>query len=192
MNNEKQTWWQKLWVPTASKWLIGIPIGGFLAIALGALALGSFHGAMHATNTNTFCYSCHIGMDTIVEEYQASRHFDNASGVQATCADCHVPKEFLPKMWTKVRATKDIYHKLAGTITLENFEEKRLGLAEHVWDSMISRDSQECRNCHQADKWNTDKQSTRARNHHLDELVKGEKTCVECHIGVAHKKPAIH
>ncbi len=191
MNDKNKSKWQKLWASSKNKWLFGIPLGGFLAVIVGATALGGFNGVMHVTNSNQFCYSCHIGMDTIVEEYQASRHFNNATGVQASCADCHVPKEFLPKMWTKVRATKDIYHKLVGTVNLENFEEQRLHQAEYVWKVMIARDSQECRNCHQASTWSTDKQSLRARQHHLGEMVTDDKTCIDCHIGVAHSKPAI-
>ena len=180
-----------LWAPTRSKWLLGIPLGGFLAFIVGIVALLGFNGALSHTNSNEFCFGCHIGMDTIVEEYQASRHYDNASGVIATCADCHVPKEFLPKMWAKIRASKDVYHKLVGTINLENFEEHRLGQAEAVWRIMDARDSRECRNCHRPDSWSLERQSGRAQRDHLGELASGEKTCIDCHVGVAHQKPAI-
>ena len=191
--NQNQSFWQRLWTPTRSKWLLTIPLGGFGALAVGAILLGAFNGTMNATNSNQFCYSCHIGMDTIVEEYQQSIHFKNETGVQAQCADCHVPKEFFPKMWVKIRATKDVYHQLMGTVTLENFEELRVHQAEVVYDIMKGRDSKECKNCHNPDGWDTTMQSMRAKNHHDPALwAEKDETCVDCHMGVAHKKPAIY
>jgi len=180
---------KNMWKP-GPKWLIGIPVGGILMIVIGAFAAMSFNGVMHLTNNNEFCYGCHIGMDTIVEEYQSSVHGSNELGLVATCADCHVPQEFFPKMKVKILATKDIYHMLAGTITLENFEEHRTPLAEKVRADMKARDSKECRNCHNADQWDVDGQSDKAqKNHNQQSWLEKDKTCVSCHIGVAHKKP---
>ncbi|WP_428242784.1 NapC/NirT family cytochrome c [Gynuella sp.] len=191
--NQTQSFWRRLWIPSRRKWLLGIPVGGFAAMAVGAVMLSTFHGAINATNANAFCYSCHIGMDTIVEEYQQSIHFNNETGVQAQCADCHVPKEFFPKMLVKIRATKDIYHQLKGTVTLENFEQLRVHQAEVVYNTMKNRDSNECKNCHNPEQWNTDMQSIRARNHHDPAAwLENNETCVDCHLGVAHKKPAIY
>ena len=190
-DSESQGFWRKLWRSPRRRYLLGIPLGGFLMFALGAVALGAFNGIIHYTNTNEFCYGCHIGMDTIVEEYHASVHFDNPTGVEATCADCHVPKAFFPKMWVKVKATKDIYHQLVGTINLENFEENRLRLAEPIWAKMKANDSRECRSCHDPKRWNLELQPKRAQNHHSQERweERGE-TCIDCHYGIAHKKPS--
>lgn len=95
-----------LWRKPNRKWMLGIPIGGLLAFILGGAAVSVFHFGMDYTNRNEFCYSCHIGMDTIVEEYQASPHFKNAQGVvAATCSDCHVPREFFAKIALKIGAT---------------------------------------------------------------------------------------
>ena len=185
MSGENSKWWRP-----GPKWLIGLPIGGVLMVAVGAFLTMGFNGAMHATNSNQFCYGCHIGMDTVVEEYKESVHVFNDLGIVATCADCHVPKEFFPKLGVKVAATKDIYHKLAGTITLENFEQKRGPLAQKVRDDMKARDSKECRNCHNADVWDLERQSEKAvQNHDQESWAEKDKTCVSCHIGVAHKKP---
>ena len=184
--------WRRLWMPTKKKWLLGIPIGGFVAVFTGIIALATFNGIIHATNSNTLCYSCHVGMDTVVEEYKDSIHFSNAKGIRADCADCHVPNEFFAKMAVKIKATKDIYHQLAGTINLDNFEQKRVAMAEGVYKTMKNRDSQECRNCHNPDTWNTSFQSTRAKNHHNpSEWKENNQTCVDCHAGIAHKRPVI-
>ncbi|RCU50806.1 cytochrome C [Corallincola holothuriorum] len=180
----------RLWKQTRSRWLLGIPIGGFIALVLGALGVVTFHGVMDFTNTNEFCYGCHIGRDTIVEEYQASVHFNNRSGVIATCADCHVPKPFVDKMIVKVKATADIYYQLMETVTLENFEQERLRLAEHVWRDMAASNSRECRSCHTPERWDSDAQPIRVRTNH-QKMLSQNMNCIDCHQGVAHKRPVI-
>ena len=66
---------------------------------------------------------------------------------------------------------------LAGTINLENFEEKRNDLAETVWGHMRARDSQECKNCHDPTQWNLDMQPLRAKlNHDPAKWIKEQKS----------------
>ena len=182
--------WLAFWKPSQSKWLLFLPPGAFAAVIIGILLLGSFQGVMTFTSTNQFCYSCHIGMDTFVEEYQNSSHFNGRSGVAATCADCHIPKEFGPKLMVKIKATADVWHKLTGKITLENYEKHRLGLAKHIWAELKENDSRECRNCHDSSTWDLASQSQKAQIQH-DEVFWAEnnKTCISCHKGVAHLMP---
>lgn len=179
---------KKLWEQPSAKWRFGIPLGGILLFLIGLMALPVYNGAMHYTSTNEFCYSCHVGMDTIVEEYEASPHFHNRAGIKVTCADCHIPRETIPKIITKVKATADVYHKLMGTITLENFEEHRPALAEHVWQKMSETGSRECMNCHAFERMNHELQDKRTPKRHAPEKVEG-KTCIDCHKGIAHKMP---
>lgn len=182
--------WQKLWQPSKTKWLLFLPTGAILAAVVGAAALGAFNFTIHYTNQNEFCYGCHIGMDSIVEEYEASSHFDNGTGVKATCANCHVPKEFIPKMKVKIAATADIYHKLTGKITPENFESHRLDMAVHIWDDLKENDSKACRTCHDPERWDTSEQSIKAQMQHVVEFwEENNKTCINCHKGVAHLLP---
>ena len=180
----------RFWTPSKSKWLLGIPIGGFVFAILGAIALAGVHVTFKLSSTNEFCYSCHIGMDTIVEEYQASIHFKNRHGVKADCADCHISKEFVPMMVTKTKALADIYYKMIGTVTMENFEQERHRLAQHVWDDMMANDSRECRSCHSPQRWDLAAAPTRIRVNH-QKVIDGEKTCIECHAGIAHKLPQV-
>lgn len=184
------SFWKSLWQwPPKWRWLI-IPLGGWLALLVGIGAWAGFNGTMHATSTNEFCYGCHIGRDTVVEEYQASSHFTNEHGVAATCADCHIPHEFVPKLVTKIKATVDVYHQLAGTINLENFESHRGEMAEAIWHQMEANDSQACRNCHDPKRWQTALQSARAQNSHKPEFWEEKGlTCINCHRGVAHRLP---
>jgi len=163
-----------------------ILVAGFL---LGIIFWGGFHTYVEYTNTIDFCISCHEMRDTVYVEYKESKHYSNASGVRASCADCHVPREWGPKMDRKVRATNELYHKLIGSIdTKDKFEAKRLQLAENVWSSMEANDSQECRNCHDYKAMDFHKQSRRGAEKMKAALDKG-KTCIECHKGIAHKLP---
>ncbi len=58
-------------------------------------------------------------MTPVYEEYKESIHYKNAAGVRAICSDCHVPREWLPKMVRKVHATNKLYHKIAGGTCIE-------------------------------------------------------------------------
>ena len=156
---------------------------------LGVVFWGGFNTYMEYTNTMGFCISCHEMRTTVYEEYKTTVHYKNPSGVRAICSDCHVPKEWTAKLFRKIRATNELYHKVVGTIdTPEKFEAKRLELAEHVWAEMKGNNSRECRNCHSYDAMHFEKQSRRAAEKMREGLEKGE-TCIDCHKFVAHKKP---
>jgi len=157
----------------------------------GIIFWGGFNTAMHLTNSIWFCTSCHE-METVYEEYKETPHYKNASGVRATCPDCHVPKEWGPMMVVKIRATiNELPKKILGTIdTPEKFEARRLELAKHVWERMKETDSRECRNCHDFGSMELELQDKSARKKHIPEraLEKGE-TCIDCHKGIAHELP---
>ena len=161
----------------------------FVGGLAGVIFWGGFNTAMEATNTMAFCTSCHEMRDNVYEEYKKSPHFANASGVRAICSDCHVPKEWGPKLWRKIQATNELFHHFRGTIdTPEKFNEKRKELAEHVWATMKANDSRECRNCHDWDAMDFHKQTPRAREK-MEEGRKEGKTCIDCHKGIAHTLP---
>ncbi|MGD8350353.1 MAG: NapC/NirT family cytochrome c, partial [Gammaproteobacteria bacterium] len=102
--HEKPGRWKRLWRQPRPRYLLGIPLGGFVMFALGIIFWGGFNTAMEMTSTLTFCTSCHE-MDWVYEEYKQSVHYKNASGVRATCPDCHVPKPWGAKVLRKIRAT---------------------------------------------------------------------------------------
>ena len=77
-----------------------------------------------------------------------------------------------------------------GTInTREKFEGKRRELAEHEWERLKANDSLECRNCHNFTYMDFTRQSPRASQMHSTSLANGEKTCIDCHKGIAHHLP---
>jgi len=155
----------------------------------GIILWGAFNTAMEATNTLSFCISCHEMESTVYQEYQQSTHYTNSSGVSAICSDCHVPKQWIPKVIRKIQASKELYHWMTGSIdTPEKFEAKRPELASRVWDSMQASDSHECRNCHQFSAMALEHQARFAARIHGDATAKGE-TCINCHQGITHKLP---
>lgn len=163
-------------------------IAGFIG---GILFWGALHWSVELSNSEAFCISCHE-MSWVYEEYKQQAHYRNASGVRATCSDCHVPKEWGPKMKRKIQATfKELPRKISGKInTREKFEAHRLELAESVWATMKANDSQECRNCHSQESMELESQDSSARKKHSLErrLEKGE-TCIDCHKGISHELP---
>ena len=166
-------------------------LGGLLAVGfvVGVLFWGGFNTAMEATNTEKFCISCHEMYDNVYMEYKETIHYNNRTGVRATCPDCHVPKDWTHKMIRKVQASKELWGKMVGTIdTREKFEAKRLELARNEWKRMKASDSRECRNCHSFESMNKDSQKQRARKQH-EMALEDNMTCIDCHKGIAHHKP---
>lgn len=156
-------------------------LGGAAAVLAGAEAL-------HRTNTQAFCVSCH-SMQTVFEEHRASLHYRNASGVMATCADCHVPEALGPQLFAKAVAVKDVVHEVLGTIdTPEKFEARRWRLASAVWRKMEATDSRECRGCHVFSQMDFERQGARTARRHQRAEREG-RTCISCHKGVAHRLP---
>lgn len=169
-----------------SRATVGILAGGFVC---GILFWGGFNTAMEATNQEKFCVSCHEMKNNVYEEYKKTIHYTNRSGVRATCPDCHVPKDWTPKMIRKIQASNEVLHKILGSIdTKEKFEAKRLELAQHVWDSMKKTNSRECRNCHDYKQMDFTMQSKRSQERHPTAFDEG-KTCIDCHKGIAHALP---
>jgi cytochrome c-type protein NapC len=178
--------WRALVRPSAAYALGTLLVVGFVA---GVAFWGSFHWALELSNTETFCISCHEMDQNVFREYQDTIHYNNGSGVRATCPDCHVPKTWIHKVARKIQATNELFHHFAGTIsTRAKFEEKRLELAENVWRVMQRTDSRECRNCHKFEFMDFSIQESRASRRHQEALDEG-KTCIDCHKGIAHELP---
>ncbi|AWU96855.1 cytochrome c3 family protein [Azospirillum ramasamyi] len=179
--------WQTISRPSRSLSLGFLTLGGFMA---GVFFWGGFNTALEVTNTEAFCISCHEMESNVYEEMKQTIHFTNRSGVRATCPDCHVPHEWTDKIARKMQASKEVWGKIFGTIdTREKFEEKRRELAEHEWARLKANNSLECRNCHTADSMDITKQGARAARIHEQYLFTGERTCIDCHKGIAHRLP---
>ena len=172
--------------------LIGLATGAAgLFFVLGIVFWGGFNTVLEWTNTEAFCISCHEMKDNVYAEYRNTIHYQNRTGVRATCPDCHVPKEWGPKLIRKVQASNELLHMVLGSIdTPEKFNAKRAVLAGHEWARMKANDSQECRNCHHFDSMDYAEQNKRSAAKH-QEAVNAGMTCIDCHKGIAHTLPEI-
>ncbi|MBO9506165.1 cytochrome c3 family protein [Thalassospira sp. A3_1] len=180
-------YWKVLNSPSVHFSLAFLTLGGFVA---GVIFWGGFNTALEATNTEKFCISCHEMRDNVFAELKSTIHYSNRSGVRATCPDCHVPHEWTDKIARKMQASKEVWGKIFGTIsTRDKFVEKRLELAQHEWARLKANNSLECRNCHSAESMDITRQSPRAVEAHENFLFTGEKTCIDCHKGIAHHLP---
>ena len=168
--------------------LIGIISGG-LIVALIAIYALVFYPLVEMTNNTEFCISCHEMRDQVYNEYTESRHYKNHAGVRAGCPDCHVPKALGPKLIAKIKASKDVWHTILGTIdTPEKFEAYRWTMANRVWKIMEETDSATCRSCHAWDSMDLGEQDKQGRRKHKAAQEEG-KTCIDCHKGLVHNYP---
>ncbi|MBV9348507.1 MAG: cytochrome c3 family protein [Pseudolabrys sp.] len=179
--------WRLISRPSAFLSLGFLTLGGFVC---GVIFWGAFNTALEFTNTEKFCVGCHEMQDNVYQELQRTVHFSNRSGVRAGCPDCHVPHEWTSKIARKMQASKEVWGKIFGTInTRQKFIEYRLELAKHEWARLKANDSLECRNCHSATAMDFTKQNRRAAEIHSRFLLSKERTCIDCHKGIAHELP---
>lgn len=173
--------------PSAHLSLGFLALGGFV---FGVIFWGGFNTVLEATNTEKFCVSCHEMQANVYQELQRTIHLSNRSGVRASCPDCHVPHAWTDKIARKMQASKEVWGKIFGTIsTRQKFLDMRLELAKHEWARLKANDSLECRNCHSSLAMDFTKQTRRAAEIHGRFLVTREKTCIDCHKGIAHELP---
>ena len=163
-----------------------LTIGGFLA---GVIFWGGFNTALEVTNTEEFCISCHEMSDNVYTELQETVHWQNRSGVRATCPDCHVPHNWTDKIARKMQASKEVWSTIFGHInTREKFLAKRGELAQHEWDRFSANNSLECKNCHNYDSMDFTLMSERAQVQ-MKMAAERDQSCIDCHKGIAHKLP---
>ncbi|MGI9373704.1 MAG: NapC/NirT family cytochrome c [Hyphomicrobiales bacterium] len=179
--------WNVIRSPSAYFSLGALAVGGFLA---GVIFWGGFNTAMEFTNTEKFCTGCHEMRDNLLAELKTTIHYSNRSGVRAKCSDCHVPHDWTDKIARKMQASKEVWGWIFGTIsTRDKFLAKRRELAEREWTRFKANDSLECRNCHSEKSMDFTRQSKRASEAHQRFLATGERTCIDCHKGIAHQLP---
>ena len=102
-------WWRR-----PSRLALGTLL--LIGFAGGIIFWGGFNTGMEMTNREEFCIGCHEMRANVYEEYMQTVHYNNRSGVRATCPDCHVPHEWVPKIIRKLQASKELYAKAFGII----------------------------------------------------------------------------
>ena len=155
-------------------------------MVIGVAAFATFDGVMHYTSSEEFCgQSCHE-METPRKALEQTAHSSNSHGVGVACADCHIPREFGPKMLRKIEASREVWGHWTGIIdTPEKYAAHRPAMRERELRRIRANDSQECRNCHQLERMDFAAQERAVRRYHRGMESRG-KTCIDCHEGLAH------
>jgi cytochrome c-type protein NapC len=169
--------------PSRKYSVLALLLAGFV---VGVMALLGFNTVMHAISTEEYCISCHEMKANPYAQLQTTPHFNNASGVRATCSDCHLPREFVPRMIRKVEASREVWGSITGIIdTPEKYKAHTPVMKAREIARLQANDSRECRNCHDTAHMVPELQSKMARRSH-QRAREQDKTCIDCHAGIAH------
>lgn len=138
----------------------------------------------HFTSSNAFCTTCH-SMTYADDVYQQSTHYNSASGVRASCGDCHVSEGIFAATWDHAVGGKDLIKQIFGA----NYDDPAVNLI-HLPESAFAarewfrdRDSATCKRCHTMEAIQGKRGGTAAI--HAEEAQ--GKTCVDCHYNLVHR-----
>jgi len=152
--------WIRRWGLTVTSLSLCVLLG--LVTGLGLFTFRYAEGASYFSTDPAACMNCHVMRDHFDSWLKSSHH------AHATCIDCHLPHEFVPKYIAK--AENGWNHSLA--FTLQNFPEP---IRIHRKNSGILQDA--CIRCHQG---------------LVSDLVghgafaDDSNSCVRCHSQVGH------
>jgi len=161
--------------------LIAVIIGGVSGIVF-ILFLIEFD---HFTSSETFCTGCH-SMELAAEPYRESSHYKPASGVRASCGDCHVSEGVIAATWDHFIGGKDLFSQVFGP-DYDDPVVSALHLPEAAFaarDWFKKNGSATCLRCHVKDAIVGNRPGT--RQIHLEDAK--DKTCIDCHINLVHRK----
>lgn len=163
------------------KVLYALTIGGVAGVGF-MLFLIEFD---ELTSTEAFCTSCH-SMQFAAETYRQSAHYLPVSGVRASCGDCHVSEGVFSATWDHFLGSKDLLAQIFGP----DYDDPVIN-ALHLPDSAFAArrwfkatDSATCLRCHQLDAIQGKRAGTLAI--HREETA--DKSCIDCHINLVHRK----
>jgi nitrate/TMAO reductase-like tetraheme cytochrome c subunit len=139
----------------------------------------------HYTSTEEFCTTCH-SMEIVAEPYRESAHYRPASGVRASCGDCHVSEGVFAATWDHFVGGKDVIRQIFGP----DYDDPVIN-ALHTPDAAFAarewfkrRDSATCKRCHVKDAIFGERPDTMLI--HREDAK--DKTCIECHYNLVHRK----
>jgi nitrate/TMAO reductase-like tetraheme cytochrome c subunit len=143
----------------------------------------------HFTSSNAFCTTCH-SMSLAEESYKASAHYNNASGVRASCGDCHVSEGVFAATWDHAVGGKDLLKQIKGKLFGPDYDDPvvtalhlpEAAFAARKW--FKAKDSATCKRCHELEAIEGKRADTAAI--HREETA--GKSCIDCHINLVHRK----
>jgi nitrate/TMAO reductase-like tetraheme cytochrome c subunit len=140
----------------------------------------------HYSSSNEFCTTCH-SMTYAQDAYQQSAHYNSASGVRASCGDCHVSEGIIMATYDHTVGTKDLVKQIFSSTNYDDPVVNLLHLPEAAFSArewFRKRDSATCKRCHTLDAI----QGTRANTAAIHQEETEGKTCIDCHMNLVHRK----
>jgi len=137
-------------------------------VGLGSFTFGYGEGFSYLSTDPDSCLNCHV-----MQEYHDSWQGGSHRHV-ATCIDCHLPHETIPKYIAK--ADNGFFHSLA--FTLENYHEPI-----QIKDRNARILQESCEHCHEA---TVHAMSTTFLAAASESAAAGEVACIHCHHRVGH------
>ena len=127
------------------------------------------------------CAECH---PQPFREFKDSDHYNTESEDRPGCANCHTPHRvvsFIRYMYLAADPWLEVMGALHDNQKWERVVRPRL--AKRVRERLLKTDSKKCRDCHLPDNFPP---PDVVEDH--NKLIKGEKTCIECHYNLVHKE----
>ncbi len=161
--------------------LFALVIGGVAGI-LFVLFLIEFD---QVTSTEEFCTTCH-SMELVAEPYRRSVHYAPASGVRASCGDCHVSEGVFAATWDHFLGSKDLFAQIFGPDyddpVVNALHLPEAAFAARRW--FRDRDSATCKRCHLQEAIH----GTRPDTLSIHKEDAGGKSCIDCHYNLVHRQ----
>jgi nitrate/TMAO reductase-like tetraheme cytochrome c subunit len=166
-------------------------IFGLTGVALVAMT----NKAVIWSSSDSFCGTfCHT-MTWTSAAYHQGPHFINASGVRASCGQCHIPydsshataTEYVKLLLYKAdRGAKDFWNESRKTIaTKEEWEKQRPRLRTEFESYTKAHNYITCRGCHSLEAFGGPRSRMKALIH--KDLIKANTfDCFQCHQDVGH------
>ncbi len=158
-----------------------------------ALVAGSLGGILfmvfliefdHRTSTNEFCTSCH-SMTYAETAYQQTVHYNSASGVRASCGDCHVSEGIFAATYDHLLGIKDLFKQFFGP----DYDDPVIKALHTPDAAFVARDwfqrrgSATCQRCHVLEAL----QGSRTHTAAIHREDAAGKSCIECHYNLVHR-----
>ena len=147
------------------------------------------------SSSDAFCGKfCH-SMTWASAAYQQGPHFINASGVRASCGQCHIPydsshataTEYVKMLVFKAqRGANDFWNEWRKTIaTKEEWEKRRPQLGSEFQNYLQAHNYITCRGCHSLEAFGGPRSQMKALIHR-DVIKSNDVACFQCHRNVGH------
>jgi len=153
-------------------------------IIIALILFVSVNAALVPTSKSAFCGEvCHQEMAEVYASWQQSPHYNNRTGIEIGCIDCHLPpkdKYFTHLTAKAITGTKDAFHHFKGTEY--DAEALRKKVREHMTNEV-------CLRCHSKMKDNKFSEMTDLHEgvFYPEEGEEPEK-CIECHEDAGHAR----